>query len=60
MGEDPPAKYISPARNVLQASEYDGRKVIKVRVMRYKTADYVPGIGPKEFLGVENLDIVVA
>ena len=53
VGKSPPAHHISAAKKVLKASEHSGRKVIKLRVLRISYDWY-------EYLGVENLDIIVA
>lgn len=57
MGDNPPAHHISAAKKILEASEYGGRKVIKMRALRIRPN----GNGPWgwEYVGVENLDILV-
>ena len=58
VGQDPPDRHISTAKKILKASEYSGRKVVKVRALRLGPIAGAPwGCA---FLGVENLDVVVA
>ena len=56
MGHAPPAYHISAATEVLRASEYDGRKAIKLRILRIdqtgNALEYYECVR-------ENLDIVV-
>lgn len=59
MGSAPPAEHVSAATKVLRASEYGGRKVIKVRALRIGQDD-ASGLPKYESVGVEILDIVVA
>ena len=59
MGKGPPAQHVSAATKVLRASEYGGRKVIRVRALRIGQDD-ASGFQKDEFTRVENLDIIVA
>jgi hypothetical protein len=58
VGDSPPAHPISAAREILRASEYGGRKTIKVRVIRTRQSSDALQWG-REYVGVENLDIIV-
>jgi len=55
-GGKPPPHHVSAATKVLRASEYTGRKVIKVRALR--TRANATGWG-YAYVGLENLDVVV-
>jgi hypothetical protein len=58
VGKDPPAQRISAAKKILEASEYDGMKVVKCRVVRF--IPHIHSFGMPQYVGVENLDTVVA
>jgi len=57
LGENPQDQRISAAKKILRASEYSGMKVVKFRVLRFDPNESI--FGACQFVGVENLDIVV-
>ena len=58
VGKNPREKDISAVKEILKASEYDGMKVIKFRIIRYKSHKDSPvSYG---YMGVEKLEILVA
>lgn len=60
VGNDPQGQYISVAKKILGASEYGGMKIVRLRILRFDPNEYGFVFGAYNFVGVENLDIVVA